>query len=95
MTMGGIGVDVKHERICILYDSEGRIHHTHRHVSLHDTLAPARVEECARKAAAHVRTRWKAAAVDLHALHVAAGDFDLSKRYRVVVPERRLVEIQR
>ncbi len=88
-----IGVQIKHERVCVLYDETGRALHVHRHSSANETLTQERVEEAARSAAANAPFRQKyPLPKTLHALHVAAADFDPHKRYRVDVKAKRLVE---
>jgi hypothetical protein len=88
-----IGIRIKHERVCVLYDETGRVLHIHRHSSANETLPQERVEEAARSAAANAPFRQKyPLPKTLHALHLAAADFDSKKRYGVDVKAKRLIE---
>jgi hypothetical protein len=88
-----IGIEIKHERVCLLHDETGRIFHVHRHSSALKTLTPERVEEAARTAAQNAPFRQKhPLPKTLPAFHMAASEFDPHKRYRVDVKAKSLVE---
>ena len=79
-----LGVEIKHERVCVLHDEKGRILHVHQHFSARDALKQERVEQAARQAAQNAPFREKhPLPKTLYALHVAATEFDPHKRYRV------------
>jgi len=89
----GVGINIRHELVCVLHDEAGRIFHVHRHSSARDSLTKERVEEAARQAAQNAPFRQKHPLPEtLHALHIAATEFDPGKHYRVDIKAKRLVE---
>jgi hypothetical protein len=78
------------DKICVLYNREGRIVHTHREVTMPGgrTVTDDEVE-------AHGKELATAAGHDiraLSALRVAAEDYDESSAYRVDVEKKELVK---
>lgn len=91
MSEVGSTTPIHSRKSCVIYDAaSGRIHHLHNVVTFVGGREPSE-DQIAADALRVVASLSKPPAGDLHVLHIADGDMERDKKYRVDVQKRVLV----
>lgn len=91
MMTTGSTVPVVSMKACVVYDSNGHIHHHHHVMTLAGGREPAE-DEIAKDALQALRERSNPPSGDLHVLHIKHDALKPGKRYRVNVHKKHLVD---